>query len=179
MRAVILGLAACMAAAASANAQSDALPGAEIGIRSGWSRISNGGNATNTLALPGSGFFGVGAVHATVFASQRIAVEPQFGIVRVTEGGNAETATIFGAQLMYFFEDPAHAPYAFAQGTLHHLGSGDNGMTAFTTGGGLGYRWVAYKSLALRVEGLYRRWSHDAEGDEFAVLVGFGAVLAK
>ena len=160
-------------------------PRPEIGVRGGWMQISEksdfGDNKYSMLALPTGVFGSAGGMHATFFVAPRVALEPQLGLMRLSEDGDSFMLTALALQPMFFLgADATKAPYVFAQVATLRESEADESDSRNAFGGGVGYRKVHRESLAMRYELRFRRWSDEfSKINEIGVLIGVGAVIRR
>jgi hypothetical protein len=179
--ALVVALLAVPGIAASQNARR-ANPGMEIGIRGGWMRLSDEFSKVSMLSIPVSVLGpATGGVHATVFVSPTVAIEPQFAMIRVSDSGDTFTFTTLAAQVMGFLApDARRAPYVFGHVAIMKQSDPISSETQQAFGGGVGYRVVVRQSLGIRYEARWRQWSGGGtSSNEIALLIGLGAVLGE
>ena len=174
-------------------AQPKTVPESEIGIRGGWARLTSddgagGTDRVNVIAIPGAVFVSPGGIHWTFFLNEKLALEPQFGYIRSSNGGFSSSLMFLGLQPELFLQpDARKAPYLFAQvGILRDTDSGggsSNTDSQNVFGGGVGYRKVLRRVVATRYELRFRRFSADGPGgvelNEVALLFGLGFVIPR
>ena len=177
----------------SLGAQTRSIPEPEIGFRAGFARLSvddglGGTDRVTLVALPGAVFASPGGIHWTVFLTEKLAIEPQFGYIRTSTGGFASSLMFLALQPQYFLgPDARRAPYLFAQvGILRDTDSGGGSTNTDSQnvfGGGIGYRKVLRRVVATRYELRFRRFSADGPGgeelNEVALLFGLGMVIPR
>ncbi|MEO5510445.1 MAG: hypothetical protein ABIS27_07420 [Longimicrobiales bacterium] len=168
----------------------EAAPGSdraiEVGFRSGVTRFSFPGSDLKftTVSVP-EGAISPAMVHATFIVAPHLAVEPQLSFARYGDSdGTSQSVVALGGQVMGLLQSPEHSPYGFLYGDLIHAnndgGTGSDGDTRHSLGGGLGYRMVVHRSLALRLEGRYRKIYDDGDNvNEVGLFVGIGAMIGR
>ena len=182
MRTALAAAFALLASAHPALAQSPK-PRPEIGIRGGIMRVTEkndfGSQSYTVMALPAGPPFAPGGVHLTLFMSPRFAIEPELGIVRISDEGSSFMLTTAALQFNGFLgADANKSPYLFAQVATIREDEDGGGDSDNAFGVGAGYRKVYRESIALRYELRYRRWSRPfGSANEFGLLIGFGAVI--
>lgn len=136
--------------------------------------------------IPGGGLLGRPTLWATIFVSQKVAIEPHFSYQFRRDHDLDENVGTVGVSLrpVWYAGDPRRASfYAFADASLDRSrqleGSrNDPSDTDFGFGAGPGHRWSVGDRFGLRVEGLYRFWVDDRR-HEIAVNLGLGVVAKR
>lgn len=153
----------------------------EIGTRAGGTFINDASGTYSIFSVPGSGILAQPGVYATLFAPNHMMLEPELSASVGSGGGNTNSSVGMGISMGYLFGRPgANSPYVAATFAYQSISgtarSGDlitqNDMAA---GARIGYRWVVRKVIAVRFEGLYRRWFDD-HANEVAFSVGVGVL---
>src|SRR2546426_4246993 len=152
---------------------------AEIGTSVGVTILSQSGFNTQThIGVPG----GVGPIsvfspmlYASFFASPSVMVEPQVSFSSTSSGGTTDTFLWFAGQLGYLFTPNAPgSPYLAVNGAYQRFSeTGAGSVNGPGIGGAVGYRVKVKNSVAIRVDGRYRRWFSDfADLNEIGVSPG-------
>jgi hypothetical protein len=167
--ALVLGLASVAGAAD---------PKVEIGTTMSTVTVGVGDNNEGTIVGIPSGGFGLmnSGVYASIFVGPFFAVEPQLGLVWVSDGDSNHLANVTGQVDFFPMGTAGSSPYVFgAVGILDTSGSDTNPKTYAA---GAGYRFAVTDSLAFRVDG---RYVHFTEGGGNAVMFGvsIGGVFGR
>ncbi len=185
MRALAVGLALLLGAPAYLAAQQRAP--IEVGTRAGISYLFNTGSLT-TFSVPGGGPSPFGAavggnasVHAAFFPGGNVMVEPQvsFALISESDGGETITNIALAGQVAYLFNGArANSAYVGANAAFVNVDLGEffGSENDFAAGGTLGYRFLPYEHVAIRLEASYRRW-FDFEVNELDGAVILGVVF--
>lgn len=159
--AVFLAAALLTVAASGAHAQ----PRVEIGASLVNSVIGLGNNNVSTVGIP-SGGFGVlnPGAYASFFLGERVALEPQIGLIWASFDGDSAYILNFVGQVDYFVrETGGSSPYLFATAGL--VSQTDAGYTPKSLGVGAGYRFRVGDRLSFRLDGRYTHFTGEFEGD--------------
>ena len=122
------------------------------------------GDKSVLFGIP-SGSYGLlsPSVYAAIFATPRVAIEPQAGLLLVSTGGTTNHVVNIAGQVDYFLNGSAvSSPYAFGTVGLVMISNSDTTPKQF--GGGAGYRLRLGDRLALRIDGRYTHFT-DGEGN--------------
>lgn len=156
-------------------------PRIEVGVRGGLTALENESRWIRYWSLPGGGPPLMGNAYATFFTGGATALEPYFGLQRIATSDDHSTQIALGAQVMRFTNPDAAASsaYGFVNGGMLGGWSSGSSSASYQLGGGLGCRTVVRGSLALRIEGRYRRWFDDSSIglNELSLGIGVGALL--
>ena len=161
-----------------------ARPKAEVGTMVGVTILKVSGFDSQThIGVPG----GVGPLstfspmlYASFFATPSLMVEPQVSFSSTSSGGTTDTFFWFAGQLCYLFTpNQQGSPYVAVNGafqTWSETGSGS--VSGPGIGGAVGYRIKVKSSLAIRLDGRYRRWFSDfKDTNEIGFSLGLGAIF--
>jgi hypothetical protein len=193
VRLVTAALVFPLAAAAQNAAPATQSPEPEIGFRAGISRVTEPGGSgfpdqtLTVITVPSTSLFFANGIFATFFLSPRVAIQPQFGLLRQSDDNSSSTLTFLAFQPELFFNPGGTGGYAFGQvGVLRSSSSFDGGGSDSenntTFGVGIGYRSVIRRSLALRYEARLRRLNDADGGDpltEIGLMLGVAAVIPR
>jgi len=157
---------------------------AEIGTSVGVTILSQSGFNTQThIGVPG----GVGPIsvfspmlYASFFASPSLMVEPQVSFSSTSSGGTTDTFFWFAGQVAYLFTPhQTGSPYLAVNGAFQTASeTGSTSVSGPGFGGAVGYRFKVKSSLAIRLDGRYRRWFSDfADLNEIGFSLGLGAIF--
>lgn len=137
-----------------------------------------GGSHTTFLGVPSGGIGLVDpALYASIFATPRLAIEPQIAMfaVRHSEGGNDHWFTVFG-NVDYFFGDVSKSsPFIFAGGGYLNI-SGETSFNAID--GGVGYRFRLGDRLTIRAAGRYTHYTKE-NGNMVSFTLSIGGLLGR
>jgi hypothetical protein len=155
---------------------------AEIGVGIvGLSVYSQEGETITVLGAPNTTFVAPASVYASFFVTPRLALEPQLGVLYVSQDGESYHIATFAGQVGYFFKGRERpSPYVFGRGSFTNVGGDDDSDTGSSFGGGLGYRFPVGGRALLRLEG---RFDHRLEDDfnsdanTFSVSLSLGMTL--
>jgi hypothetical protein len=183
MRRILATLTALSLVGTLATAQGK--PSAEVGTSLGVTILSQSGadNVTH-VGLPGgagplSTFSPI--VYASIFATPSVLVEPQVSFSSTSSGGQTLTIFLVAAQVGYLFTPSATgSPYVAVSGAYQTFspGGGATSSNGPGFGGEVGYRFKLKSSLALRIDGRYRRWFSDFKDiNEIGFGLGLGAIF--
>lgn len=183
MRQILATLAAVSLVGSLATAQGR--PSAEVGTSLGVTILTqSGANNVTHVGIPG----GAGPlatlspmVYASFFATPSVLVEPQISLSSTSSGGQTITTFLFAAQVGYLFTPSATgSPYVAVGGAYQTFspGGGASSVNGPGFGGEVGYRFKVKSSLAIRVDGRYRRWFSDFKDvNEIGFGLGLGAIF--
>jgi len=145
---------------------------AEIGLGlAGVVVTSVGGDSVFAVGAPASS-----AVHATLFVSPRLALEPQLAFTFASSDGDSVHALVLAGQVDYFLGDRnTKSPFLFGRGLLQRVGDSDVSYTSTGVGGGVGYRIPIGDRAVFRLEG---RYDHLFESDSRSSADQFSAIFA-
>jgi hypothetical protein len=157
----------------------------EIGLSAGVTIVSQSGFPTVTsLAVPGSAgplspFTPV--LYASFFASPSLMAEPQFSFSSTSSSGTTVTQLLVVLQVAHLFSPNAKgSTYVGVNGAYQTFspGGGASSTSGPGLGGEIGYRVKIKNSLAVRVNGRYRRWFSDFKDvNEIGFGLGLGALF--
>ncbi len=118
-------------------------------------------------------------LYATFFASPSVMVEPQLAFSTTSGGGESATFFTFVGQIGYLFTPSASASaYVAANGAFQTANAGGGTVSGPGFGAALGYRFKVKSSLAIRLDGRYRRWFSDFKDvNEIGFGLGLGALF--
>ena len=183
MRSIFAVIAALSVAGSTAAAQGK--PSAEVGTSLGVTILTqSGANSVTHVGIPASA--GPAAtlspmVYASIFASPSVIVEPQVSFSSTSTGGETFTLFLFAAQVGYLFTpSQSSSPYVAVSGAFQTVspGGGTPSSNGPGFGGEVGYRFKVKSSVALRVDGRYRRWFSDFKDvNEIGFAFGLGAIF--
>ena len=172
-----------LAGAVAAQGKPSAKPSPEVGTMAGVTIVSQSGFSTTThFGIPG----GIGPVstfspmlYATFFASPSVMVEPQVAFSTTSGGGESATFFTFIGQIGYLFNPNASgSAYVAANGAFETANAGAGTVSGPGFGAALGYRFKVKSSLAMRLDGRYRRWFSDFKDvNEIGFSLGLGALF--
>jgi hypothetical protein len=171
-----LTLALALVPAAAAHAQRVEVGSSLINIT-----VTTDDENVTMVGIPSGGF---GLLSPSVYGSfligERLAVEPQIGLLWMSWEGESQHMINFTGQVDYFLRSSRRSsPYLFAAAGL--LESGDS-STPKTYGGGIGYRSLLGDRLAIRVDGRYTHYTSGNGGDgsgAVALTVSLGGVFGN
>lgn len=131
------------------------------------------------LGIP-SGGFGIlnPGLYASIFLTDRIAVEPQFGLILINSDiSGTQHILNFNAQVDYFMRGTsANSLYLFGGGGVINVS--DAGTTPASISGGAGYRWVLGDRLTMRADGRFTHFT-DAGGNAIAFTLSLGGLFGR
>ena len=172
-----------LASAVAAQGKLSPKPSAEVGTMLGVTIVSQSGFSTSThVGVPG----GIGPaplfspmLYATFFASPSVMVEPQLAFSTTSGGGESATFFTFVGQIGYLFTPSASgSAYVAANGAFQTANAGGGTVSGPGFGAALGYRFKVKSSLAIRLDGRYRRWFSDFKDvNEIGFGLGLGALF--
>ncbi len=183
MRQILALITALSFAGAIAAAQEK--PTAEVGTSVGVTILTQSGQSSIThVGVPaGAGPIAPFSpmVYASFFATPEVLVEPQVSFSSTSSGGTTTTFFFFAAQVGYLFT-PAQkgSPYVAVNGAFQTVspGGGASSSNGPAVGGEVGYRFKVRNSVAVRVNGHYRRWFSDFKDmNEIGFALGLGAIF--
>ncbi len=135
------------------------------------------GNTQTLFGVP-PGTFGIlsPGVYASFFASSRVAVEPQLGLL-VAHSDNATNHVLnFAGQIDYFINEAASSPYLFAgAGVIDVSGESTHPKTVDL---GVGYRWRIGLRLTFRLDGRYMHVT-DNGGNGVGFTLSIGGLMKE
>lgn len=150
----------------------------EIGsaLGSGLVFMPESGDNHTWIGVPTAGFGLVNpAVYFSIFATPNLAIEPQLGLISMSNGGTERWVTLFG-HLDYFIGDgKKSSPYLFAGGGVIDMTDAD---TIKAVDGGAGYRFRVGDRLTFRLDGRYTHYL-DKEGNMLSFTLSIGGLLGK
>lgn len=137
-----------------------------------------------SVFLPGQGAVDAPGIYFAFFPSEKLVIEPEVGLRHQSSGGDGLTQIGLTGRLEYLFRGSVgRSPYVMAQAGLLRLSGFDDSANGYSIGGGVGYRTPVAGSLALSVEGRYRRGTgedfFEEDMNEFALVVALGAVIRR
>lgn len=160
-------------------------PRYEIGTSAAFGVLDTGGDDNVTfVGFPGTSQVEGPSVYVSFFPSDQLVIEPEATLRYRSSGGDSSTRIGLNGRVKYLLRGVAAAsPYVAGQAGLLRV-SFDEGETGYSFGGGIGYRAPVSGSLAVSIEGRYRRWTgEDLFGDrnlnEFAFVVAVGGVVQR
>lgn len=172
------GFAAAVLIATSATVAPAADTPVEIGTSLAAFTFGVGKDNTTVVGIPAGGFGVLNpGLYASIFAGNRVAIEPQFGVVWIHDHGGSSHLLSFAGQLDVFLKSAEHdAPYLLVSGGL--IDVSDSSTTPKFFGVGLGYRIRAGDRLTFRLDG---RYAHYTEGGGNTVMFGvsIGGLFGK
>ncbi len=106
-------------------------------------------------------------------------VEPQVSFSSTSSGGSTETFFWFAGQVGYLFTPTAKGSgYVAANGAFQTASLSGTSVSGPGFGGAVGYRVKVKPSLAIRLDGRYRRWFSDFKDmNEIGFSLGLGAIF--
>jgi hypothetical protein len=150
----------------------------EIGssLGSGLVFMPEDGDNHTWIGVPTAGFGLVNpAVYLSIFATPRLALEPQLGLVSMSNGSTERWVTVFG-HLEYFAGNvEKSSPYLFAGGGFINMTDED---TIKAVDGGAGYRIRVGDRLTFRLDGRYTHY-FDRNGNMLSFTLSIGGLLGK
>lgn len=153
-------------------------PTIEVGATMMNVTVGLGDNDTTLVGIPsgGLGLLNPG-VYASIFVGPFVSVEPQVGLIVVSDNGDTEHLANITAQFNYFVRGSREgSPYVFAAaGILDASGSDRNPKTV---GGGAGYRFTMGDRLTFRVDGRYMHFTDDG-GNAVMFGLSIGGVFTR
>ncbi len=157
-RAVIIALGLFVTAASAARAADASV---EIGTSLASAIIGLEHNDGSTFGVP-TGGFGIlnPGLYAALVVGDTVAVEPQLGLLVVSNSGHTDHILNFAAQLDYFLSGSSvSSPYVFASAGL--VEASGSSTTPKSVSAGIGYRIPSGGRLVFRLDG---RFVHYTEG---------------
>jgi hypothetical protein len=136
------------------------------------------GDKSVLFGIP-SGSFGLlsPSVYAAIFATPRLAIEPQAGLLLISTGGNTNHVVNIAGQVDYFLDGSAvSSPYVFGGVGLVMISNADTTPKQF--GGGAGYRILVGDRLVLRIDGRYTHFT-AGEGNALGFNFSLGGLFGK
>jgi hypothetical protein len=136
------------------------------------------GDKSVLFGIP-SGSYGLlsPSVYAAFFATPRVTIEPQAGLLFVSTGGNTTHVVNLAGQVDYFLNgSDVSSPYAFGAVGLVMISNADT--TPKQVGGGAGYRMRVGDRLVLRIEGRYTHFT-AGEGNALGFSFSFGGIFGR
>ena len=134
------------------------------------------GDKSVLFGIP-SGSYGLlsPSVYAAIFATPRVAIEPQAGLLLVSTGGNTNHVVNIAGQVDYFLNgSTVSSPYVFGAAGLVMISNA--GTTPKQVGGGAGYRIRVGDRLVLRIDGRYTHFT-DSEGNALGFSLSLGGIF--
>jgi hypothetical protein len=156
-------------------AQAQDQPKFEVGTSLANITVGLGDNDFTSLGMP-SGAFGLlsPGVYGSIFATPKVAIEPQVGLVVITGNGNTNHLLNLGGQVSYFTRGGAvSSPYIF--GALGIISASDSDAIT-SVGAGAGYRIRAGDRVTLRMDGRLTRFS-DGGGSSLSFTFSIGGLF--
>jgi hypothetical protein len=157
----------------------------EVGLLAGVTIVSQSGfPSTTSFAVPGSAgplspFAPV--LYASFFATPSLMAEPEISFSSTSSSGTTVTQLLVVLQVAHLFNPHAKgSAYVGVNGAYQtfSLGGGSSSTSGPGFGGELGYRATFKNSLAVRVNGRYRRWFSDFKDmNEIGIGLGLGALF--
>jgi hypothetical protein len=156
----------------------------EVGTGVGVTILSRSGfNSITHIGAPG----GAGPVapfspllYASFFATPSVMVEPQLSFSSTSSSGTTDTFIFIAGQVAYLFS-PHQTGSAYLGANVAFQSLSETGTTSVSGpgfGGELGYRFKVRNSLAIRLNGRYRRWFSDFKDlNEIGFGLGLGATF--
>jgi len=154
----------------------------EIGTNAGLTILTGGGATTTGLSVPGAGIGGAANLYASFFGPKAIFIEPSGGLNVAHAAGTTITNFGLAGAVGYLLQPNASVKGAYlaGQAALDYAHAGGASATDFALGAKVGYRSPIGNSLAVRLEGGFRKWLHDTGAfgtqSEFTIGVGLGIV---
>lgn len=150
----------------------------EVGTLVGVTILSQSGNSVTHVGIPGDGIQASPTLYASFFLSPSLFLEPQLAFTSISSNGSHLTSIGFAAQLGYLFAPNASGSgYVAANAAIQSISDGGS-ISGEGVGAALGYRFKVKNSLALRVDGRYRRWFGDFKDmNEVGIGLGLGATF--
>jgi hypothetical protein len=158
--------------ASTARAQ---VPRVELGASLFSGAVDSEDDGLTMIGVPSAGFPLIApGVYASFFLGQRLAIEPQIGLLVLSAGGETEHILNFVGQVDYFVRGlDESSPYVFGTaGVIDFPGS----TTLKSVGMGAGYRIPAGDRLTFRVDGRFRHFLDD-EGNLVAFSLSIGGLF--
>jgi hypothetical protein len=181
MRLALAATAVIMLAPGALSAQEAEDRKAEVGVGMvGLSVYSTGSETVTVVGAPHATFFAPATIYASFFVSRRLALEPQAGVIFLSQNGGSYHLATFAGQVDYFFKDRQRSsPYVFGRGSLTTIGGDEESDTSSSLGGGLGYRFPVGGRALLRVEGRFdHRFEQEFESSVNTFSLSFSLGLA-
>lgn len=184
MKTSALFIAGCLLLAAPLSAQENPV---EFGVDGGFSFLmpdEEGSDNVTILSVPNISILGMTSFRVGIFASPRIAIEPSFSIVRMSEDDYSSTLISLFPSLLYHLKDFDRLPLPYVRlgvGLIHQglsWGDGDSDSeTQFGLGGGVGVK-VPFAEIAFfRLEAAFEKWLERGDQEDWEDYVeGFSAV---
>jgi hypothetical protein len=141
--------------------------------------IGTGDNDAKVFGIPSSSFGLLNpAVYASIFAGPYFAVEPQAGLIWMSQNGQSNHISHVAGQVDYFpVGIDKSSPYVF--GTVGVVSISGESTTPKSVGGGAGYRIPVGDRLVFRVDGRGTHYTESAGNTvAFTVSIG-GSLLAR
>lgn len=177
-RRMMVGLMAMLAlAAAAVPAFAQDQPKVEVGASLANLTVGLGDNDFTTFGVPSSlSSFMTPGVYVSFFATPKIAIEPQVGLIVISGGGETDHLLNVAGQVSYFTRGAgASSPFIF--GTVGLVNASDeDSVTSF--GGGAGYRFRVGDSLTLRTDGRFTHFS-DGGGNTLSLTLSIGGLFGR
>ncbi len=159
----------------------------EIGTNLGATILSEEGSSFTRGGAPAQGILGQPMIYVSLFAGERIFIEPVIALMFTSGEGYSSSDIGFGMHFGYLFSG-ASANSAFVAANFASQSTSveysreyydvDNSNSDIGFGGSIGYRLLIGGSVGLRIEGGYRRWS-DSELNEYTIGVGIGGIVHR
>ena len=131
--------------------------------------------ASTTLINLGGGLVRTSpSIYMSGFSFNRLAFDLGLGLTAWSYDGGNNTSWVARGGFTYFPQG-ATSNSVYVRSVMAALGT-DNSSTQFGAGGGLGYRHVFQKRMAIRLEASYMRW-FKAKENHFTIRMAFGVVL--
>jgi hypothetical protein len=135
------------------------------------------GDKSVLFGVPGSYALLSPSVYAAIFATPRVAIEPQAGLLLVSTGGNTNHVVNIAGQVDYFLNGSAvSSPYVFGDVGLVMISNSDT--TPKQVGGGAGYRFRLGDRLVLRIDARFTHFTDD-QGNALGFNCSLGGIFGK
>jgi hypothetical protein len=155
----------------------------EIGTNAGLTIMTGGGATSTAFGVPGAGVGGIANLYASFFSPKPMFFEPSAGLNVAHATGVTVTNLGLAGTVGYLLKKSAtiKGAYVAGDGALDYLHAGGGSATDFALGGKVGYRCPIGTSLAVRVEGGFRKWLHSsgAFGTRSEITIGLGLGVVR
>ena len=150
----------------------------EVGTLIGVTILSQSGTSVTHIGIPGDGIQASPTLYASFFVTPSLFVEPQLAFTTISSSGSHLTSIAFAGQVGYLFTpDASGSGYVAANAAFHSISDGGS-VSGTGVGAAVGYRFKVKNSLAIRVDGRYRRWFSDFKDlNEIGIGLGLGATF--
>lgn len=151
----------------------------EVGTKAGLTMLRRGGNTLTYVGIPGQGIQALPSIYASILTGGHLFVQPELVFTRISSSGSSVTSIGVLGNVGYLLTPSAPSSlYASAGLAYEHVSATSQSLDGPAIGAAIGYRFKVKKSLGIRVEGSFRRWSSDFEGlSEFGLGVRLGAIV--